>query len=89
MNESMFFMLLLTLWGLTAWLAFKLDGIKRQTAILELLAGPSRLNELRGAIKEAVLEALDEHADPRPIPHGPFEEGFEERLKDWKERHGR
>lgn len=81
----MFLVLLATLGLLTWWLVSKMDSVKET---IERIQPTLTSDELKDAIREAVLEALEEHDDPYPVPFGPFEEGYEEREKEWKERHG-
>ena len=79
MSDSMFFVLLAALFTCAAWLSSKLDGAKERIQGLENRVPD--LDELKGASKEGVLEALEEHNDPYPIPGGPYDDGYEARLR--------
>jgi hypothetical protein len=82
----MFLVLLVTLGLLTSWLISKMDEIKKS---IERIETALSIGNLKGSIKEAVLEALEEHDDPYPVPFDAFDEGYDKRLKEWKVRHGR
>lgn len=85
MSDAMFVVLLITLGSLASWLASNIGEVRKSVESLQTIVANTNLEDL---IKKAMLEALEEHDDPRPLPQ-PFEEGYEERLKAWKERHGR
>jgi hypothetical protein len=107
MTDAMFLVLLVTLVLLTWWLVSEIRGLKKSVEELRTVIADPGAEEMKDAIKKAVLDedvkdaikdamlnALEEHDDPYPLPPQDYPgqgglEAYEERLKDWHERHGR